>query len=115
MGDRGNIVIDNGTDHGIALYSHWGGSDLPAVLARALARGRGRFGDDPYLTRVIFSEMIKGDIEGTTGFGIEAFESGTQDYTEAGSGDIVVDLREQQVSDGDGTWYSFEKWIEDNS
>ena len=70
MGDRGNIVFqeyDNGT---IYMYTHWGGSELPQVVARALDRGRDRWNDEPYLARILFSELVKDDIEGDTGYGL---------------------------------------------
>lgn len=65
MGDRGNIEIN-----GVWLYTHWGGSELKATLKAALKNGVGRWNDTTYLTRIIFSEMVKGDESGTTGYGI---------------------------------------------
>jgi hypothetical protein len=68
MGDRGNIYI-KGAD--VYLYSHWTGSDLGAVAAKALARHPGRWADDQYLARIVFCEMVsKDDWHGETGFGI---------------------------------------------
>lgn len=71
MGDRGNIVVQD--DYGPApvyLYSHWGGTELPDILAAALERGQGRWSDAPYLTRIIFNQMTAGDEMSETGFGI---------------------------------------------
>lgn len=70
MGDRGNIVVSDGQNPPVFLYSHWTGSDLPKILQQALKRGKGRWGDAPYLTRIIFSEMIKDDVLAETGYGI---------------------------------------------
>lgn len=72
MGDRANVVVPNPYKEGEAvyLYSHWGGSELPDVLASALERGVGRWNDAPYLTRIIFNEMTKGNEMAETGFGI---------------------------------------------
>lgn len=67
MGDRGTIFI---VDTGIFLCTHWTGSELPKILRDALKRGQSRWNDPAYLTRIIFCEMIRGDNEGTTGFGI---------------------------------------------
>ena len=77
MGDRANILVLGGSLRGerkekvgIFLYSHWGGSDLPKVLHKALNR-RQRWDDEAYLTRIIMCEVIgKEDFEGETGFGI---------------------------------------------
>ena len=75
MGDRGNIKVvesffnQEEERQGIYIYSHWGGAELPFRLQNAL-RKRWRWADVPYLTRIIFEEVIKGE-EGTeTGFGI---------------------------------------------
>lgn len=75
MGDRGNVLIkENAEDKGIYLYTHWSGTELPDVVKSALARGKGRWGDTPYLTRIIFSDMIRDDIDGETGYGIGSHE-----------------------------------------
>jgi hypothetical protein len=75
MGDRGNIYFvdqcdEDGSTSGIYMYSHWTGSDLPWVLQEALKRGRSRWNDIQYLPRIIFCEMVKGDVESETGFGL---------------------------------------------
>jgi len=75
MGCRGNIVITQ--DSGKAplyFYTHWEGYKIKQVLQDALKRGKGRWGDDPYLARIIFCEMIQNDVLNKTGFGISTFE-----------------------------------------
>ena len=68
MGDRANIkMIDD--DGAIFLYSHWGGSELPSILHTALSK-KWRWDDSAYLTRIIFCEMVKGQEDQETGFGI---------------------------------------------
>jgi hypothetical protein len=64
MGERGNIVVD-----GIWLYTHWSGDNIKVILQNALKK-KWRWQDSAYLTRIIFCEMIKDDIEGETGYGI---------------------------------------------
>jgi hypothetical protein len=66
MGDRAQIHIK---DTGVYLYTHWDGWRLEAIVQAALARKQ-RWDDVEYLTRIIFSEMIKKDIDGETGYGI---------------------------------------------
>lgn len=68
MGDRGNIVVQD-RDGKIYLYTHWYRYDLANRLRKALSRARDRWNDTPYLTRVIFDDMVDGD-RGLTGFGI---------------------------------------------
>jgi hypothetical protein len=71
MGDRGNIRVIQ-SDGEVWLYTHWQGSDLPRLVANALRRGKSRWGDETYLTRIIFSELVMdgGGLDDTTGYGI---------------------------------------------
>ena len=70
MGDRANIVVTGDHTDPVFLYTHWRGYAVPGILQAALTRGRGRWGDTSYLTRIIFCELIGDDAEGLTGFGI---------------------------------------------
>jgi len=76
MGDRGQVRLVSEGSPDIYLYTHWGATELPEVVANALARGKGRWGDDEYLNRIIFTEMIKDDVMSETGFGIGTAEHG---------------------------------------
>lgn len=76
MGDRRNVLIRDDDGPNLFLYTHWGGTNLPEVVARALDRGRPRWEDAPYLTRIIFSEMIQGDVLGELGYGISTSPPG---------------------------------------
>jgi hypothetical protein len=67
MGDRGQIKIG-----GVYLYTHWDGGAIEETLRQALLRGQDRWDDEPYLARIIFCEMVKDDIKGTTGYGISS-------------------------------------------
>lgn len=74
MGDRGNIVINDGP-HPTYLYTHWTGSSLHIPLHAALKRVPGRWNDGPYLARAIFCEMVKGREMEETGYGISTYPS----------------------------------------
>lgn len=89
MGDRRNVRIEEESGGQIFLYTHWDGSDLPDIVASALDRGRGRWGDEAYLTRIIFSEMIKGDVEGETGYGISTYQC------DENHPDVVINMANQ--------------------
>jgi hypothetical protein len=110
MGDRGQVRLVSEGKPDIYLYSHWGASDLPTVVAKALDRGRPRWGDDEYLNRIIFNEMTRGLEFEETGFGI-----GTSLH-----GDVwrvvSIDHDNKQIAvidDGTvGIQASFEKFIE---
>ena len=96
MGCRGTIEIwENGAapkdeEAPVVLYTHWGAhemlSDLKAVLSR-----RQRWGDASYLSRMIFSKMIRNDIEGETGYGIM-----TNNVCDAEE-EIIVDCDRQEI------------------
>jgi hypothetical protein len=107
MGDRGEVVlVESDSYTPIRLYTHWGASSLPYVVADALRRGTGRWNDPSYLNRIIFSEMIKGDVLGETGYGI----------SNIGAGDawlhVIVNHEEQTVHvDSTGEVYSFADYI----
>ncbi len=122
MGDRRSIVISENdrAEANVVLYSHWSGSELPEILARALDRSRERWLDAPYLTRVIFSQMLADHnpedliegVMGTTGFGIEAILPGSDKYTESDPEyDLFVSVDDQTVYDGNETTYSFEGFV----
>lgn len=73
MGDRGNIKIYfGGSTQPIFFYTHWTGSDVQRIVKTAIAR-RERWHDTPYLARIIFCELVKGNEDNTTGFGISPF------------------------------------------
>lgn len=84
MGDRANIRIKQlfpPTPEGeepqfVYLYTHWGGTELPQTLAKALdsKAGRSRWDDESYLARIIFCHMLAEgnglNTDDVTGFGI---------------------------------------------
>jgi hypothetical protein len=73
MGDRGNIEMVYYNGDKIYFYTHWTGSDLPLILKSALIRGKNRWNDESYLSRIIFSEMIKYNVLEEVGYGISPY------------------------------------------
>ena len=96
MGCRGTIEIwNNGAapkdeESPVVLYTHWGAHEMLSDLKEVLSK-RKRWGDAPYLSRMIFSRMIKDDIDGETGYGI--MTNNVNDAEE----EIVVDCDRQEV------------------
>ena len=105
MGDRGNIVMVEKTGNKIYFYTHWDGSDLPRILRQALIRGKGRWDDEPYLARIIFSEMIKDNILEETGYGISTYQP---DYNHS---DLEVHCSSQTVGWKNQNW-SFDDYVQ---
>lgn len=89
MGDRGNIVIRQ-SDGDVWFYTHWSGSEIKDTVKTALAK-RWRWNDESYLARIVFSELVKGNEEEETGFGIS-----TQ-LQDNGHDIVVVDVPHQRV------------------
>lgn len=98
MGDRGNIVIKQDhpedKDERVFLYSHWGGYRIKQTLQKALAKNM-RWDHHSYLTRIIFCEMLDGDLSGETGFGI-ATSPPDNEYPY-----LVVDCENQCITEED--------------
>lgn len=122
MGDRANVFVvnewweDNNPKHvGVYLYTHWEGSVLPITLRKALQRGKPRWADMQYLTRIIFDTMTEGKQGEETGFGISAV-IGDNSYPI-----LVVDCVNRTVGfategeepECDLGWMSFEDWCDE--
>jgi len=82
---------------GVYLYQHWDGYYLPGKVARALERGKSRWNDPPYLARIIFSEMIRDELNELTGYGIYATEPYVNILIEVSTEYCVVEM-------GDRAW-----------
>jgi len=79
MGDRGNIKVYQGENskQAVYLYSHYDGSDMCNILHKALSRNL-RHDDHFYLTRIIFCELVKNDVNGELGYGIATSRADNQ-------------------------------------
>lgn len=104
MGDRGNIVFVQNNGQEIYFYTHWSGCELPSILKDALIRGKDRWDDEPYLTRIIFCEMIKDDVLGITGYGITTYE------TDNNHANLIINPTEQKIKWKNENW-SFKEYI----
>jgi hypothetical protein len=91
MGMRRNIALRYSEESKLYFYTHWGAEGLREELKKALIRGEGRWDDPAYLARIIFCEMVRDDVEGSTGFGIAPWETDPEYPT------IAVDLEAQTV------------------
>ena len=113
MGDRGHVYVHDGDRPGVYLYAHSAGSELPELVADGLEVGQGRWSDMPYLTRIIFDEVIKGGggVSNLLGFGIDTRENDIGD----GHRVVDVDTAEQAVTlwrHDQATWTGlFERFV----
>lgn len=109
MGARAQVIITNGKNEGVALYTHWGSGSLPQTVARALAR-RQRWDDDAYLARIVFCEMMKDigeTLDGELSLGIEP---GRNVHFDLDYPPIVVNVGERTVTHA-GLEGTFEEFI----
>lgn len=89
MGDRANIAVQQDDGGTVYLYTHWTGYKIEQDARDALAREQ-RWDDHPYLTRIVFDTMSKGDQGRETGFGIS---------TQPGEGPVLwIDPNTQTVT-----------------
>ena len=111
MGDRGNIVMDyseetddQDQDRRIFFYTHWSGSELKSIVQTAL-RKRWRWDDPSYLSKIIFWELVKGNEERETGYGIAPHEIDNEHPY------VIVTPSQQIVTEGETIW-TFEEFIQ---
>ena len=91
MGMRRNVALVYEDDNTIYLYTHWQAEYVKQIIKDALKRGSERWDDDSYLARIIFCEMVRHDIAGTTGYGLAPYEI-LPDFP-----NVTIDLHKQTV------------------
>lgn len=110
LGDRRNVVLEY-PEADVALYTHWGGTEMPEDLKFALERAKPRWHDPAYCGRIIFSSLISNHDE-ETGWGIEAVAKGSDNFCESSDRDLYVNLEKRTVRNArvDGYW-TFEEYV----
>ena len=108
MGDRIVYSIKQDKDLSVNLYSHWGGYDRFAALARALKAAEPRWNDVSYGTRIIVSHLIGDEWADELGFGLWA--SNEHGMYGGDHPDIIIDMVNKTVEDETGI-HSFESFI----
>lgn len=108
MSDRANVKITEGKNK-VFLYTHWCGSELPAIVKEALAQdfARNRWHDGAYLTRIVFEHMITHAHDKETGFGISSIVGDGEDRI------VHVDVDKQTVKTWARPAVAFETYIKD--
>lgn len=93
MGDRANFGFVQPNGNTIVLYGHWAGSQMLGQLADAVIAARGRWNDPAYATRIAISQIIGGDWNMETGFGLHVNEISDNEHKIA-----IVDWVQQTFS-----------------
>lgn len=108
MGDRANVLaIVEGPEgpQGIYLYTHSSGYRWPEALRQALEIGKGRWGDDQYLMRILISQMFMEIHDWEIGGGV-SLVIGDNSYPI-----ITADLINQTVTIEGGPTLSFADYV----
>ena len=112
MGCRGTIEIwehaASPDESPVVLYTHWGAKEMEDDLRAVLSRKQ-RWNDPSYLSRMIFSRMIRNDIDGELNYGILTDNVGDAEK------EIVVDCNRQEVivkGYDENDTYTFDEFID---
>lgn len=99
MGDRANIYLEMPTSYGpgarkqgVYLYTHGGGYEWPEALRQALVTGEGRWDDEPYIARIITTEVFSDLVGQTTGGGLSPCLTDNEHPI------IICDVKDKTVS-----------------
>ena len=103
MGSRISIAVRQNNGESVFLYSHWAGPRIAEDLQLALKRQQ-RWDDAPYLTRIIFCQMVKNSLMDETGFGITNEDCG--DYPV-----MFIEPSTREIHVGEARW-TFKQFIE---
>jgi len=80
MGDRAHVYVHEGNRPGVWIYTHWDGTRLPELVAKAIDTpvARGRLTDTGYLTRILINALTA-DAEPGLGWGVDTEPGDTGD------------------------------------
>ena len=115
MGCRGTIEIwENGTspkeeEKPVVLYTHWGADEMEDDVRDVMSRKK-RWTDPAYLSRMIFSRMIRNDIDGEHNYGIMTDNIGDAEK------EIIIDCDRQEIivkGIESNITYTFDDFIDD--
>ncbi len=104
MGDRANVILKSNGEQ-VCLYTHWYGTELPKTVQTALVRGKSRWEDFQYLSRIVFCEMIQGSVMSETGFGI------SQTIGDGANKVIIIDCDERSLTINNKKPISLEDYV----
>ena len=89
MGLRAQIEVKQ-QPHSVFLYTHWGADEILQDVIKGMIKGKLRWNDPTYLTRILFDSIKKGD-DSTKSFGIGTFQAGDIEKL------IIVDIEHQEI------------------
>ena len=89
MGSRAQVEVQQ-EPHSVFLYTHWGADEILQDTIKGIIKGKLRWNDPTYLTRVLFDSLRKND-DSTLNYGIGTFQAGDIEKL------IIVDTEHREV------------------
>jgi hypothetical protein len=113
MGARVNFVFNDGTDHSVVLYSHWGADSWAYDIANAINHSAKRIAmdDTSYATRMMISYLISESVLEETGYGIYAAGPEQIYFDEA----VMIDMVNKTVNDVDFSEFIGQAFLAENA
>ena len=100
MGLRAQIEVKQ-KPYSVFLYTHWGADTILQDTIQGMIKGKSRWNDSNYLTRILFDSLKKpasaangkvlDDAYSTTGYGIGTFQAGDIEKL------VVVDTKHKEI------------------
>lgn len=92
MGVRQDIKLIYEQGGEIFIYSHWDTAEYLKDKIRKVLERNERWGDESYLARMIFSAIVRDDIDSSTGYGLSPYEMGEEVP-------VIINLGKQTIDD----------------
>lgn len=96
MGDRRMAEIKL-RDGSLYVYTHSGGNALPDVAKAAILAAKPRWGDEPYVTRILVDQLTKAGRDRETGYGL-MLRASAEDFYNDDSPSVIIDLATQVLT-----------------
>jgi len=95
MGDRRMAEIKT-EDGSLYVYTHWHGSQLPAMARAAAKAAACRLGDESYWVRIVVDQLCKDGRDQDTGFGL-MLKPNHEDSYNGDSPSVILDAKTGKV------------------
>jgi len=95
MGDRRMAEIKT-SEGSLYVYTHWQGSELPAMAREAVKVAAPRLGDEGYWTRIVVDQLTKDGRDQETGFGL-LLKPNCEDSYNNDKPSVIIDAKTGKV------------------
>lgn len=95
MGDRRMAEIKT-SEGSLYIYTHWHGSELPAIAREAVEKAKVRLGDESYWTRIVIDQIIKDGRDQSMGWGIMLKPNVEDEYNDD-KPSVILDAKDGSI------------------